>query len=171
MSTLTFLLTGQRDLPLANQRVNKSHDCLGVEHWKSQRGRGIRQEEGSGTKNFTNCSGTNWINVLIPNYVIAAVLYILYLLLIFFHFPGNLWSKPWVQSTAHWYHTYDSFERSPGRNESIRISCSVRLTSAHYSQLICVYSPWQNSWQKITTTHGDGRKSWSCSPKVIFFKE
>lgn len=30
--TLTFLLAGQRDLPLANQRVNKSHDRMGVEH-------------------------------------------------------------------------------------------------------------------------------------------
>lgn len=27
-----FLPVGQRDLPLANQRVNKSHDCMGVEH-------------------------------------------------------------------------------------------------------------------------------------------
>lgn len=25
-------LVGQRNLPLANQRINKSHDCVGVEH-------------------------------------------------------------------------------------------------------------------------------------------
>lgn len=25
-------LVGQRNLPLANQRVDKSHDCVGVEH-------------------------------------------------------------------------------------------------------------------------------------------
>uniref|UniRef100_H3CXC1 Ryanodine receptor 1 n=1 Tax=Tetraodon nigroviridis TaxID=99883 RepID=H3CXC1_TETNG len=28
-------------------------------------------------------------------------------------------------------------------------------------------SLWQNNWQKITITPGDGRKSWSCSPKYI----
>lgn len=29
---LTFLLAGQRDLPLANQRVSQSHARMGVEH-------------------------------------------------------------------------------------------------------------------------------------------
>lgn len=28
-----FFPVGQRNLSLANQRVNKSHDCMGVEHW------------------------------------------------------------------------------------------------------------------------------------------
>lgn len=31
-NALLLALVGQRNLPLANQRVDKSHDCVGVEH-------------------------------------------------------------------------------------------------------------------------------------------
>lgn len=82
---------------------------------------------------------------------------------------GNLWPKPWLQSTAHWYHTHGSFKRPAGTALNILIFCAKILTSDQYSSFISVYSLWQSSWQKITITPGDGRKSWSCSPKVIFF--
>jgi len=48
---------GQRDLPLAHQRVSKSHVGLGMEPRQSQRGRGVREEEGSCKKNLPDCSG------------------------------------------------------------------------------------------------------------------
>lgn len=51
-----FLLAGQRDLPLANQRVHQSHACMGVESGQGQRGGGVREEEGGLAKNLSNGS-------------------------------------------------------------------------------------------------------------------
>lgn len=57
--------------------------------------------------------------------------------------------------------------------ETCRYICKSHISLNYkfcgwYLYILFLNSLWQNNWQKITITPGDGRKSWSCSPKVYF---
>lgn len=52
---------------------------MGVEHRKSQRGRRVREEEGSITKNLTDCSGKEQFVLRTFGDIIIAMLFIIFI--------------------------------------------------------------------------------------------
>lgn len=178
LSVMISSLVGQRDLPLAHQRVHEGHDCMGVDSGSNE-GRRWSQgwaEEGS-SEDLSDCAGTEkWEDQRMNNrssdqtemmrslnerYEHKYVSFRQHMTPAMATVPNQLKYPTW--------HCQESCRYDDTEVWTVRLICFTRcyLTMFFFLLLIShLPSQWQNNLQRTITTPGVERRRWSCSPKV-----